>query len=144
MAEILIDATRIVGRLLKGRLATGIDRVCLAYAARYAPVARAVLQRGRFGMILSKSASRELFSMILEPERGLARRAALLIAKSVLLPSREPVRPSSLLYRNGMHADVASGFSDFRPPRKRMSGGTYCLKYLPGPNHSKRQPPSGS
>jgi hypothetical protein len=49
MAEILIDATRIVGRLLKGRLATGIDRACLAYIARYAPVARAVLQRDASG-----------------------------------------------------------------------------------------------
>src|ERR1700733_7878795 len=101
MAEILIDATRIVGRLLKGRLATGIDRVCLAYVARYAHVARAVLQKGRFGMILSKSASRELFSMFLEPERGLARRAALLIAKSALFRSREAVCADSLLLNLG-------------------------------------------
>jgi glycosyltransferase involved in cell wall biosynthesis len=113
MAEILIDATRIVGRLLKGRLATGIDRVCLAYVARYAPVARAVLQKGRFGMILSKSASRELFSMILEPERGLARRATLLIAKSALFPSREPVSAGSLLLNLGHSGLEQPGCADW-------------------------------
>jgi glycosyltransferase involved in cell wall biosynthesis len=113
MAEILIDATRIVGRLLKGRLATGIDRVCLAYVARYAPIARAVLQKGRFGMILSKSASRELFSMILEPERGFARRAALLIAESALFPSREAVSAGSLLLNLGHSGLERPGCADW-------------------------------
>jgi glycosyltransferase involved in cell wall biosynthesis len=113
MAEILIDATRIVGRLLKGRLATGIDRVCIAYVARYAPVARAVLQKGRFAIILSKSASQELFSMILAPERALARRAALLIAKSALLPCRNGVCPGSLLLNLGHSGVEKPGYADW-------------------------------
>jgi glycosyltransferase involved in cell wall biosynthesis len=118
MAEILIDATRIVGRLLKGRLATGIDRVCLAYVARYAPVARAVLQKGRFGMILSKSASRDLFSMILEPKHGFARRAALLIAKSALIPSREPVCAGSVLLNLGHSGLEQPGYADWIRERR--------------------------
>jgi glycosyltransferase involved in cell wall biosynthesis len=121
MPEILIDATRIVGRLLKRRLATGIDRVCLAYVARYASVARAVLQRGRFGMILSKSASRDLFSMILEPERGLARRAALLIAKSALFPSGEAVCPGSLLLNLGHSGLEQPGYADWIRKRRLRS-----------------------
>jgi glycosyltransferase involved in cell wall biosynthesis len=118
MTDILIDATRIVGRLLKGRLSTGIDRVCLAYVARYAPVARAVLQRGRFGMILSKSASRELFSMILAPERGVACRVAVLIAKSALLPSRDAVRPGSWLLNVGHSGLEQPGFEDWLRNRR--------------------------
>jgi glycosyltransferase involved in cell wall biosynthesis len=121
MAEILIDATRIVGRLSKGRLATGIDRVCLAYVARYAPVARAVLQKGRFGMILSKSASRDLFSMILEPERGLARRAAFLIAKSALFPTGEAVRAGSLLLNIGHSGLEQPGYADWIRGRRLRS-----------------------
>jgi glycosyltransferase involved in cell wall biosynthesis len=118
MAEILIDSTRILGRLLKGRLATGIDRVCLAYVARYAPVARAVVQKGRFGMILSKSASRDLFSMILEPAPGLACRVALLLAKSALFPNREPVRAGSLLLNIGHSGLEQPGYADWIRDRR--------------------------
>jgi glycosyltransferase involved in cell wall biosynthesis len=38
MPELLIDTTRLVSRLMAGWSPTGIDRVCLAYVRRYAPV----------------------------------------------------------------------------------------------------------
>jgi glycosyltransferase involved in cell wall biosynthesis len=113
MADIYIDTTRLVGRLLKGRVPTGIDRVCLAYVARYAHTARAVLQKGRFGIILSKAASQELFAMVLEPGRGFARRAAYLIAKGVLSPSRDAARPGSVLLNIGHSGLEQPGYADW-------------------------------
>lgn len=35
MTDIVLDTTRIVGRRLKGRLPTGVDRVCLAYLEHF-------------------------------------------------------------------------------------------------------------
>jgi glycosyltransferase involved in cell wall biosynthesis len=118
MADIHIDATRLVGRRLKGRLPTGIDRVCLAYVARYATIARAVLQNGRFGLILSKSASQELFSLILEPRHGFARYAALVIAKSALSPFRNAACPGSLLFNIGHSGLEQPGYADWLRRRR--------------------------
>jgi glycosyltransferase involved in cell wall biosynthesis len=118
LANIHIDTTRLVGRLLKGRLPTGIDRVCLAYVGRYASIARAVLQKGRFGMLLSKSASEELFAMILEPQRDFARRAAHIIAKSVLFPSRHAPCPDSVVLNIGHSGLEQPGYADWLRKRR--------------------------
>jgi hypothetical protein len=69
-------------------------------------------------MILSKSASRDLFSMILEPERSLARRAAFLIAKSALFPTREAVRAGSLLLNIGHSGLEQPGYADWIRDRR--------------------------
>jgi glycosyltransferase involved in cell wall biosynthesis len=95
--ELLIDVTRLVGRLVKKRLPTGIDRVCLAYVREYASVARAVLKKGYFGMILPRSSSQRLFSALLAPDEHFLRRVAGIIAKSVLLPHGEPNFSSALV-----------------------------------------------
>jgi glycosyltransferase involved in cell wall biosynthesis len=99
--DLLIDVTRLVGRLVKKRLPTGIDRVCLAYVRQYASVARAVLQKGRFGMILPKSLSQQLFSALLDPDEHFTRRIVGIIAKSALLPSEEPSFSDSLVINIG-------------------------------------------
>jgi len=82
MPELLIDTTRLVGRLMAGRSPTGIDRVCLAYVQRYAPVARLVLRKGRLGVVLPRASSRCLSSLILEHADGLSACVANVVAKS--------------------------------------------------------------
>jgi glycosyltransferase involved in cell wall biosynthesis len=118
MVQLLIDATRLVGRLVKQRLPTGIDRVCIAYVARYAVTARAVLKKGPFGMILSKSASQDLFSMILEPDRAFGRRAAHLIARSALWRSREAASAESLLLNLGHSGLEQPGYAKWVRARR--------------------------
>ena len=68
MQDILIDVTRLVGRvLMKGRLPTGVDRVGLAYVAHYGQRARAVVRLGRRLLVLAPSASRTVFDQLLNP-----------------------------------------------------------------------------
>lgn len=101
MPELLIDATRLVGRFMKGRSPTGIDRVCLAYVRRYAAVARVVLKRGPFGTILPKAPSQDLFALLLDRSKDFSRRAAHLIAKSIFIPPQRSVRSGSFLLNIG-------------------------------------------
>ena len=65
MREFLLDATRLVWRAWRGRLPTGVDRVCLAYAAHFGPRSQAVVQRKGFHFVLSSSASDQLFELLL-------------------------------------------------------------------------------
>lgn len=65
MQSILIDVTRLLGRALKGRLPTGVDRVMLEYVRHYGNSARAVVHvRDRF-RALSRAASARLFRQLL-------------------------------------------------------------------------------
>ena len=62
---ILIDVTRLILRLLKGKRATGVDRVGLAYIQHYAERALAVLSwRGRV-VVLSRDLSQQVFWRLL-------------------------------------------------------------------------------
>ena len=103
----VIDVTRLVGRMVKGRLPTGIDRVCLAYVRRYAHSARASLHKGPFNLILSGSASRELFALLLKPRRLLLSRVMALVGRTALLSWREPGCKGSLLLNIG-HSGLES------------------------------------
>jgi glycosyltransferase involved in cell wall biosynthesis len=82
MPELLIDTTRLVGRLMAGRSPTGIDRVCLAYVRRYAPVARLVLRKGGIGVVLPRAPSRCLSSLLLERADTLSACVANVVAGS--------------------------------------------------------------
>ena len=66
-APLLLDVTRLIWRRWKGRLPTGIDRVCLAYLRHFGPHAQAVMQRKGLRRILGKTASQELFALLEEP-----------------------------------------------------------------------------
>ena len=63
-APILLDVTRLVWRRWKGRLPTGVDRVCLAYLRHFGPSAQAVVQHEKFRGILDQGASQELFALL--------------------------------------------------------------------------------
>jgi glycosyltransferase involved in cell wall biosynthesis len=61
---LLLDVTRLIWRRWRGRLPTGIDRVCLAYLRHFGPRAQAVIQHDRFRRILDREASQDLFSLM--------------------------------------------------------------------------------
>lgn len=67
MHEILIDVTRLLGRFMKGRLPTGVDRVGLAYVQHYGPEARAVVRLAGRSFVLPEAESGELFQWLLAP-----------------------------------------------------------------------------
>lgn len=67
MSKIVIDVTRLLGRFLKGRLPTGIDRVSLAYIDYFSQRALAMIQLGQRRIVLSESASRLLFTELRAP-----------------------------------------------------------------------------
>lgn len=97
----VIDVTRLVGRLMKGRLPTGIDRVCLTHVQRYGGSARAALHRGPFNIILPKPASQELFALLLYPPARPLRRVVSLLVKAALFSWRERNLSGSLLLNFG-------------------------------------------
>ena len=66
-APILLDVTRLIWRRWRGRLPTGVDRVCLAYLRHFGPSAQAVIQHERFRGILDRKASEELFALLDSP-----------------------------------------------------------------------------
>jgi glycosyltransferase involved in cell wall biosynthesis len=66
-APILLDVSRLIWRRWKGRLPTGIDRVCLAYLRHFAPRAQAVVQHRWFRGILDPEASQRLFALLEGP-----------------------------------------------------------------------------
>ncbi|MGU7771039.1 glycosyltransferase family 4 protein [Burkholderia sp. MR1-5-21] len=66
MLNVFLDVSRLLSRLAKGQLPTGVDRVGLAYAERYHADARAVLSDFGFPKILSERNSRRIFSLLLE------------------------------------------------------------------------------
>jgi glycosyltransferase involved in cell wall biosynthesis len=63
-APLLLDVTRLIWRRWKGRLPTGIDRVCLAYLRHFGGRSQAVVQHERFRRILDRQASQDLFALL--------------------------------------------------------------------------------
>jgi glycosyltransferase involved in cell wall biosynthesis len=60
-----IDVTRLIGRGLKGRLPTGVDRVGLAYIRQFSPQAAAAVRIGTRMLTLTPAASQRVFSALL-------------------------------------------------------------------------------
>lgn len=77
-APFLLDVTRLIWRRWVGRYPTGIDRVALAYLRHFGDRAQAVIQHQKMRRILSRSASRDLFAILLDP--GKRFRASFLLA----------------------------------------------------------------
>ncbi|MGO9803058.1 MAG: glycosyltransferase family 4 protein [Steroidobacteraceae bacterium] len=75
----LIDATRLTWRALCGRMPTGIERVSLAYVARYQHEAQALLVWQCCAFLLPPGASRRLWRLLLAPPGGRSRRAIALV-----------------------------------------------------------------
>lgn len=84
MREISIDVTRLLGRLMKGRLPTGVDRVSLAYVRHFGERSRAVVRLGGRSLVLSSRASSSLFEQLLEPSGGSSSQLAWRLIKGAL------------------------------------------------------------
>jgi glycosyltransferase involved in cell wall biosynthesis len=83
MQAVLIDVTRLIGRLLKGRLPTGVDRVGLAYLQHYRQRSRAVIRLVGRNFVLPKTESDKLFQWLLAPHGQL--NVLALVIKGLLL-----------------------------------------------------------
>ena len=101
---ILLDCTRMLVQHWTGRMPTGIDRVCAAYRAHFAPRAQAVVQlRGRV-WVLSRSHSERLFALLDGPR--LALRGNLAALAAVWRAGRQsPAETADALYLNVSHTD---------------------------------------
>lgn len=75
-APYLLDVTRLIWRRWKGRLPTGIDRVCLAYLRHFANRSQAVVQHKSFRRILDRAASLQLFDLLEGPSERFRRKIA--------------------------------------------------------------------
>lgn len=65
MSDLLLDITRLLGRFLRRRLPTGVDRVSQAYVQHFGNRARAVMRIGSYHMVLSRSGSLKIFDSLL-------------------------------------------------------------------------------
>jgi len=81
----LIDITRGLGLLLEGRVHTGLDRVGLAYLARYGARATALVRYAGRWICLDGADSRKLFDALLESDFSAAPAMRLLIARGIAL-----------------------------------------------------------
>jgi glycosyltransferase involved in cell wall biosynthesis len=61
---LLLDVTRLVWRAWRGRLPTGIDRVCLAYLDAFGFSSRAVVQRKGLRLVFGRKASDKLHALL--------------------------------------------------------------------------------
>ena len=84
--SLLIDISRLMGRANRGRLPTGVDRVCLAYIARFGPRAQAVIQKGGWRRILGYRDSQDLFELLRHPGPSFFRDASLALARACVPP----------------------------------------------------------
>ncbi len=84
--SLLIDISRLMVRTRRGRLPTGVDRVCLAYIAHFGQRAQAVLHWGGWRRLVPYAASQELFALLLAPDDRFYRNASLVIARACLPP----------------------------------------------------------
>jgi glycosyltransferase involved in cell wall biosynthesis len=84
--SLLIDVSRLMGRTNRGRLPTGVDRVCLAYVQHFGAQAQAVLQWRGWRRILAWPESQELFALLLRPGPNFGQEAGRIIARACLPP----------------------------------------------------------
>ena len=110
MDEVLIDITRLLARALEGRLATGVDRVSMAYVAHYRERSRALVRfRGRW-IVLDPDDSRRLFDALLEQSANISWVIRWLVGQAYVL-GWGGIRASSILFNIGHSGldDVAYG-----------------------------------
>lgn len=85
-SSLLIDISRLMGRASRGRLPTGVDRVCLAYIERFGERAQAVLRWGSWRRIAPYRESQELFTLLQAPGPHFFRDATKVIARACMPP----------------------------------------------------------
>jgi glycosyltransferase involved in cell wall biosynthesis len=81
--DFVIDVTRLVGRTLRGRFPTGVDRVDLAYISHYGPRSYALIRYMGFWLVLSAAESRAVFEILLSPSQKGRSRLRCAVAKAL-------------------------------------------------------------
>jgi glycosyltransferase involved in cell wall biosynthesis len=102
---VLIDVSRLIWRLWRGGLPTGIDRVCLAYVDHFRGCARAVVQRSGRYYVLSDSHSDLLFDLFSRGSNGF-RRGFVQLAPRAFPAARRTPGSKGLLYLNIGHTGL--------------------------------------
>jgi glycosyltransferase involved in cell wall biosynthesis len=97
----LIDVSRLLRRLQRGRLPTGIDRVALAYVSRYGHCSRAFIRYGRFHAVLPENNSRLLFQQLLNPPSDFTLQALKFVVSGVTAGVRRRDLAGSILFNVG-------------------------------------------
>lgn len=103
--DVLLDVSRLIWRLWRGRLPTGVDRVCLAYLDHYRSRSRAVVQRkGRY-FILNESNSDRLFELLAAGPTSF-RVALIRLALTAAWTARRNPRSKPVVYLNVGHTGL--------------------------------------
>lgn len=112
MRPYLIDVSRLIWRVWRGRLPTGIDRVCLRYVEHFGSRSLAVVQwKGRH-VVLSAVHSDRLFALLGIPAPG-ARHGLVRLAAGAALKARAAPPRRNMIYLNVGH----TGLDDPALPR---------------------------
>jgi len=109
----LIDVSRLIDRLERGRLPTGVDRVLLAYVERYGAHSSAMLQRGQWRRLMPAQASRRLFALLLRPPSRMGWAVRSVVARACVPPWPSQIggaRPAFFLGQTGLEKP---GFGDW-------------------------------
>src|SRR6185503_2723062 len=103
--DVLLDVSRLIWRLWRGGLPTGVDRVCLAYLDHYRTRSRAVVQRRGWQFVIDERHSDRLFDLLAKGPAGF-RRNFLKLAMTAFPTARRTPRESGLLYLNVGHTGL--------------------------------------
>jgi glycosyltransferase involved in cell wall biosynthesis len=103
--DLLLDVTRLIWRSWRGRLPTGIDRVCLEYAAHFGPRAQAVVQYSGRTYVLSPASSDRLFALILSGKSNIRKRLIALALRAAARTKGNPPR-RGMIYLNVGHTGL--------------------------------------
>lgn len=103
--EFLLDVSRLVWRVWRGGLPTGIDRVCLAYVEQFGARSRAVVQWRGTRLVLSPRWSDRLFSLLAIGSTSVRRDLIGLLSLAVPGAVRQTVYPGTT-YLNVGHTGL--------------------------------------
>lgn len=106
----MFDVSRLIWRLWRGRLPTGIDRVCLAYLEHFADRSHAFLQWRDRRVVLSAADSDRLFALLRQGTGSLDRRRLVaLLAQAIPCALLSRASHAGAIYLNvghtGLHID---------------------------------------
>jgi glycosyltransferase involved in cell wall biosynthesis len=102
---VLLDVTRSLGRSLKGRLPTGIDRVDLAYIKHFGQRAQAVIRLRDRPWVVSRARSADLFANVLQ-WHGRVHRPCIRTLLRGLTSAAAASPPAEALYLNIGHSGL--------------------------------------
>lgn len=108
----MIDVTRLVGRFARGRLATGVDRVCVEYVRRYGTQARALVRWAGQDLVLHGAESQTLFRWLMQP--GSRAEAYACIARGAVRGAATPPGQGAVLFNMGHSGLEHASYANLR------------------------------